>query len=164
MLHPSPISRIWESRVWETKNEKSHPRPEKAPNGINAADIDGRVGCDAERNLEVFTQTPSAARELFRYARIHVRRYSDLASPALSMRSQHVFYACGSNDAQRRLMIQWKQAQLSCNESTCSTRASYDQAVHSSRPRIFPIRTLRHDGRRDAQECIDGRRRNQSEP
>jgi hypothetical protein len=92
------------------KTKKSHPRPEKAPNGINAADIDGRVGYDAERNLEVFTQTSSAARELFRHARIHVPRYSVLASPALSMRSQHVFYAYGSNDAQRGLMIQANKA------------------------------------------------------
>jgi hypothetical protein len=50
-----PISRLWE------KNEKNHPRPEKAPNGINAADIDGPEGYDAERNLEVSTQTSSAA-------------------------------------------------------------------------------------------------------
>jgi hypothetical protein len=31
MLHPILV-------FWE-KNEKSHPRPEKAPNGINAAAI-----------------------------------------------------------------------------------------------------------------------------
>ena len=57
MLHPIPV-------FWE-KNEKSHPRPEKAPNGINAAAINGRVGQGAERSSEVVTQTSSAARELF---------------------------------------------------------------------------------------------------
>jgi hypothetical protein len=36
MLHPIPA-------FWQT-HEKSHPRPEKAPNGIDAATINGRVG------------------------------------------------------------------------------------------------------------------------
>jgi hypothetical protein len=66
MLHPPFV-------FWNT-NEKSHPRPEKAPNGINAAAIDGRVAYVAKRNLKVVTQASSAARELFRNARIHVRR------------------------------------------------------------------------------------------
>jgi hypothetical protein len=35
MLHPILV-------FWKT-NEKSHPWPEQAPNGINAAAIDGRV-------------------------------------------------------------------------------------------------------------------------
>ena len=45
MLHPILVLR--------KTNEQSHPRPEKAPNGINAAAINGRVGYVAERNLKV---------------------------------------------------------------------------------------------------------------
>src|SRR5712671_2090966 len=102
---PSPISRLFGKQ-----NEQSHPRPEKAPNGINAAVINGRVGYGAERNWEVVTQTSSAAQELFRDARIHVPSYCVLASPALSMQSQHLFYADSTNDAQRRLTIQGSKA------------------------------------------------------
>jgi hypothetical protein len=105
MLHPSPISSLF----WE-KNEKNHPRPEKAPNGINAAVINSRVGYGAERNWEVVTQTSSAVRELFRDALIHVPSYCVLASPALSMQSQPLFYADSSNGAQRRLTIQGSKA------------------------------------------------------
>jgi hypothetical protein len=65
MLHPLLV-------FWKT-NEKSHPRPEKAPNGINAAAINGRVGPALQNEIwEVVTQASSAARELFRHARIHV--------------------------------------------------------------------------------------------
>jgi hypothetical protein len=78
------------SRIRKT-NEKSHPRPEKAPNGINAAAINGRVDQGAERKSEVVAQTSSAAQELFRHARIHVPSDCVLASPALSMQSQHLF-------------------------------------------------------------------------
>src|ERR1700716_1428046 len=45
---------------------------------------------------EVVTQTSSAAQELFRNARIHVRSYCVLASPTLSMRRRHLFYAGGA--------------------------------------------------------------------
>src|SRR3954447_1863096 len=105
MLHPSPTSRLL-----GRQDEKSHPRPKRAPNGINAAVINGRVGYGAERNWEVVTQTSSAVRELFRDARIHVPSYCVLASPALSMQSPHLFYADSSNDAQRRLTIQGSKA------------------------------------------------------
>jgi hypothetical protein len=66
MLHPILV-------FWKT-NEKSHPRPEQAPNGINAAAINGRVGLRCRTNWKIVTQTSSAAREHFRHARIHVQK------------------------------------------------------------------------------------------
>jgi hypothetical protein len=66
MLDPLPVCR--------KANEKSHPWPEKAPNGIHAAAINGRVGLRCRTKLfQIIAQTSSAARELFRHARIHVR-------------------------------------------------------------------------------------------
>jgi hypothetical protein len=54
--HASPFTRF---RSLGDKNEKSHPRPEKAPNGINAAAIDGHVSYGAKREnsfvMHVFT-------------------------------------------------------------------------------------------------------------
>jgi hypothetical protein len=43
MLHPILV-------FWKT-NEKSHPWPEQAPNGINAAAINGRVGLRCRTKL-----------------------------------------------------------------------------------------------------------------
>ena len=42
-------------------------------------------------------------------------------------------------------------------------RAPDEKAIHPSRPRVFPVGTLHHDGGRDAQERADGGRGNQSE-
>jgi hypothetical protein len=70
MLHPIPV--FWKA------NEKSHPRPEKAPNGINAAAINGRGGFNGQNEiLGVVTQTSSAARELFA---MHVFTYRVIVS------------------------------------------------------------------------------------
>jgi hypothetical protein len=78
MLHPLLV-------FWKT-NEKSHPWPEQAPNGINAAAINGRVVSALQNETrEVVAQTSSAARELFRHARFHVRIDCVLALPALSI-------------------------------------------------------------------------------
>jgi len=91
------------------QNEKSHPRPEKAPNGINAAAINGRVG-----SVQIETWKSSLRRHRLRenispctYSRTS---YSVLASPALSMWSQHLFCAGSINDVQCGLTMQGSKA------------------------------------------------------
>jgi hypothetical protein len=47
-------------------NNKNHPWPEKAPNGIHAAAIDGRFKSRGSGEVvEIAAQTPSAAQKLF---------------------------------------------------------------------------------------------------
>jgi hypothetical protein len=95
--------------VFGRQKRKKPPATRKGPEWHQCRCY-GRVGYGAERNWEVVTQTSSAARELFRNARIHVPDDCVLASPALSMQSQHLFYADGPNDAQRRLTMQGSNA------------------------------------------------------
>src|SRR6202040_3166763 len=100
MLHPL--------LVFRKNNEKSHPRPEKAPNGINAAAINGRAGPALQNETGVvIAQASSAARELFRHARIHVRLRLCLSAASLVNETPAPFLCwSSSNDAQVRLMIQ----------------------------------------------------------
>jgi hypothetical protein len=48
--------------VLQQTNEKSHPRPEKAPNGINAVAIDGLADISPQSEIsKIVTQTSVAA-------------------------------------------------------------------------------------------------------
>ena len=48
--------------VLQQTNEKSHPRPEKAPNGINAVAIDGLLDVNLQNEIRrVAAQTSVAA-------------------------------------------------------------------------------------------------------
>jgi hypothetical protein len=48
--------------VFQQTNEKSHPRPEKAPNGINAVAIDGLADFSLQHEIrQVAAQTSAAA-------------------------------------------------------------------------------------------------------
>ena len=134
VLHP--ILSFGRQIFWKT-NENSHPRPEKAPNGINAAAI----------NLSHRLTLPSLHRTTkvggrhsgvigcvrpFRYAHVSISSDCVLTSPDLSMRCRHLFYARSSTkDAQCLSMEQRdKPAFLQCDNFLDRAIASCDKAVH----------------------------------
>ncbi len=99
MLHPILV-------FWKT-NEKSHPRPEKAPNGINAAAIYGRVSLRCRTKLEGrHSDVIGCARTVSPCTCLRTKILC-LSVTRLVNATPASFYARRStNDAQYRLMIQ----------------------------------------------------------
>ncbi|HZE52145.1 MAG TPA: hypothetical protein VE111_02585, partial [Bradyrhizobium sp.] len=79
----------------EKTNEKSHPWPKKAPNGINAATINGRVSLYRRTKIRSSSLRHHRLREnSFVMPAFSYEFYCVLAPPALSMRSGP--FLCGA--------------------------------------------------------------------